>query len=669
MAHERDRFLSSAGWRKPAIASPFNGAGMAPRPTNGHEEPACPSSTRTTGARLRSSRLFRAWIAGALLLQITQAQDSPISIQKPLGPVVIRPYRAPSVPPVRLHNSTRLENLIRAGKLYLSVQDALALAIENNLDLEIDRYGPLLAASAYERAQAGGPVRGVPSASAQVSSVDAGIGVNGSTASAGLASGGGGGGGGGGGAASIQQIGAITPNLDPILENTTTFSHLTQPQANTVVSQTTALVDTEHTYNTVLQQGLLSGGLVQFRDYEQYLKENSPSDVLNPVQAPHVDILVRHNFLQGFGIRLNDRSIRIASRNIGAARETFRSQLIDLVASVLNLYWDLASGYDEVKARQQALAVAEKFLEDTRKEIGIGVQARYELPRAEAEVASRRLDLRVAQGSAVQRAELLKQALTRQEDPLLDAAEIVPLGSIQVPKEDDLAPLRELVAKAMAQRPDIAVARIQDEAARINAIGTENPLLPTLQGAAQISDRGAAGAPQASGGIAPDPKLTGGYGTALGQVFRRDYPNNQASMYLSIPFNNRQAQGDYGVDQLQLRQSQIRGQRDANQIVVDISNQMSALRQARARYSAAANTLALQEQLLEADHQRFASGSATLNDLVTDQRNLAAARISGITAMAMYAHARVALDQVLGETLEKNNISFDDALAGQAPKR
>jgi outer membrane protein TolC len=279
------------------------------------------------------------------------------------------------------------------------------------------------------------------------------------------------------------------------------------------------------------------------------------------------------------------------------------------------------------------------------------------------------MDLRIAQAAVAQQADVLKQALSRKEDPLLETAEIVPLGSILVPGKDDLAPLRELVAKAMAQRPDVAVSRIRDEVARINAIGTENPLLPTLQGSAQTYNRGAAGVPQASSGVAPNPQYVGGYGTALGQILRRDYPNNQAGIYLSIPFNNRQAQGDYGVDQLQLRQSEISGQRDANQIVVDISNQVSAIRQARARYSAAANTLALQEQLLAADQKRFASGSATLNDLVTDQRNLAAARISQITAMATYAHARVALDQVLGETLERNKISLDDALAGNAARQ
>lgn len=612
---------------------------------------------------------MRPAIAGLLvtaLLTPTGIAQQPIAVEKPMATIFIRPYRAPTLPPVRLVNSGRLATLIRAGKLYVNVHDVLALALENNLDLEIDRYGPLLAQSAYERTQAGGPVRGVPSASAQVASVNSGVGVAGSELSAGLLSGGGGGGGGGGGAASIQQIGAITPNLDPVLQNTTLFSHLSSPQANTAVSETTALIDTQHTYNTVLQQGLLSGGLVQFRDYEQYLKESAPSDTFNPVQAPHMDLFIRHNLLQGLGIKLNDRGIRIAKMNLGAARETFRSQLIDLVTNVLNLYWNLVSGYDELKARESALGVAQKFLEDTRKEIEIGTVARYQFPRAESEVANRRNDLLLAQASVAQQASLLKQSLTRKEDPVLEAAEIVPLDHIQVPEKDDLPPLRELVTKAMKQRPDVQVSNIRDQEAEINVVGTVNPLLPTLQVSAQTYDRSLAGVYQPSSGSPNNKYFIGGYGTALGQIFRHDFPNNQASIYLSIPFNNRQAQGDYGIDQLQLRQSALSGQRDSNQIVVNISNQMSALRQARARYSVATSTRALQEQLLTADKTRFESGTATLDDLVTDQRNLATAQLSEITAMATYERARIALDQVLGETLEKNQISLEDALEGKA---
>ena len=604
-------------------------------------------------------KLFAAWFCCAALLP---AQDSPLRVVKPQGLFVIRPYKAPVVPPGRLMDSPRAGNMIRAGHLYLSIQDALTLAIENNLDLEIDRYGPLLARSALERAQAGGPIRGVPSASAQVSSVDSGVGVNGSTVSAGLSNNSGTGGTGGGGAASIQQIGAITPNLDPTLQNTTTFTHLSQPQANTLLSQTTALLIGEHTYNTVLQQGLLTGGYVQFRDYEQYVKENAPSDSLNPALGPHMDVLLRHSLLQGFGIALNDRGIRIARKNIAAAGLTFRSQLLDLVASVLNRYWDVASGYEEVKARQNALEIAQKFCDDTAKEISFGAQARFELPRAQAELAVRRQDLFIAQASLRQQSAILKQLLSRARNPALEAAEIIPLDTIQVPETEDLPPLRQLVQTAAGTRPDVAIARIRDENAKTNAAGTENPLLPSLQITAQTYNRGAAGTAQFGSGGGPNSYFVGGYGTALGQIFRRDFPNNQVSLTFSAPLENRQAQGDYGIDQVLLRQSEVSGQRDSNQIAVDISNQASALRQARLRFSAAANTRKLQEQLLAAEQERFSYGASSVSDLIVDQRNLAAAQISEVNARASYAHARVSLDQVLGRTLEVNHIVMAQAL-------
>src|SRR5690242_17923700 len=184
-----------------------------------------------------------------LLVSSSFAQDQPYTIQHATLPIPLRSYAPQTVPEIRMTNSQRLHSLIRAGNLYLSVQDALALAIENNLNLEIARYGPLLADSALERARAGGPIRGVPSASAQVSSVNGGQGVNGAAQSAGV--GGGGGGisiGGGNGGASIQQVGAVTRVLDPSMQSTSTFSHLTQPQANTILSQTSSLVQSAHNY-------------------------------------------------------------------------------------------------------------------------------------------------------------------------------------------------------------------------------------------------------------------------------------------------------------------------------------------------------------------------------------------------------------------------------------
>ena len=607
-------------------------------------------------------RNLLAWICAAA---ICSAQDQQVAIEKPHLPVPIRSYVAPTVSASRLGNSGRLHEMLRAGKLYLTVQDALALAIENNLNLEVDRYGLLLAQSALERSKAGGPVRGVPSASQQVSSVDSGVGVNGSVQSAGLSSGNGGSSGGNTGGAAIQQVGQVTPNLDPVLQNATTFEHLSQPQANQVVSQTTTLVQSVHAYNTILQEGLISGGIVQFRDYEGYLKENAPSDSLNPAVGPHMDLSLQHNLLRGAGVKLNNRFIRIAQINVVGSRETFRSQLLDLTASVLNLYWDLVGANDELKVRQSALDMAQRFFEDTQKEIAAGAMPQVQLPRAKAEASSRLQDVVVAQYDVRQRENLLKDALTRAPDPEIEAAEIVTLDRIQVPDTDDLPPLRQLVGTAMEKRPDVAVSKFRDQTSEISLAGTENPLLPSLQVQLQTYNRGAAGAPQ----NAPDPYFIGGYGTALKQIFRRDFPSEQGQLSLSIPVRNRQAQGDYGIDQLQFRQSQVGSQRDTNQIVVDISNQLSALRQSRAKYSAARQTRILQEELLASERKKFSYGISTFNDIIIDQRALVAAQISEVNASITYARARVSLDQVLGETLEKNNISLDEGLSGNLHRR
>jgi outer membrane protein len=224
------------------------------------------------------------------------------------------------------------------------------------------------------------------------------------------------------------------------------------------------------------------------------------------------------------------------------------------------------------------------------------------------------------------------------------------------------------VALAIAKRPDVAVSKLRDQTAEISLLGTQNPLLPSMTVLGQTYDRGVAGTPQATSGTPPNPYFVGGYGTALGQVFRHNFPNYYGSVSISASLGNRTAQGDYGIDQLQFRQSQITDQRDTNNIVVDISARMSALRQARARHSAAVNTRTLQEQLLAADREKFSSGIATFNDIINDQRALVAAQISEVNALAAYAHARVSLDQTLGETLERNRVSLDEGLSGRVAR-
>jgi outer membrane protein len=614
----------------------------------------------------------RALLAGLCISALCHAQDQPPTIQVSKAPSIIRPYLAPTTAPIHLHNSSRLNVLMRAGNLYLTVADALSLAIENNLNLEIARYGPLLADSALERAKAGGPLRGVLPGVTQIAAVNAGVGVAGTIAAAGLSgNNGGSGGNGGNGGATIQQVGAVVPNFDPALQNATSFSHITSIEPNTVLAGTNSLVQFNHVYTTQLTEGLMTGGSVQFREYQQGFGENAAGDFINPVSATRMDIVVSQPLLQRFGIHLNDRTIRVSSINTTAAREVFRGQLLDLAASVLNLYYNLAAATDELKARQRALEIAQKFYEDTRKEIAAEAVPTIQLPPAAAEVSTRRQELQIAQANVRQQEVLMKEAISHTEDPALESAGIVLVDRIQIPETDDLPPLRALVTTAMEKRPDVAVSKYNDQTGEINLAGTTNPLLPSLNVQYQTYNRGVAGQGHLVNGQQPNPDFVGGYGRAFAQIFQRDFGNNVGTATFVGTLGNRGAQADYGIEQLTFRQNQMQSQKTLNNIVVDVSARVAALRQAHARYDTARDSRILQEQLLASDQQHFTSGGKTVTflTLMADERALITAQISEVTALAAYAQARTSLDHTLGETLEKNNITLDEGLKGHVERQ
>jgi outer membrane protein TolC len=599
----------------------------------------------------------------AILARSADAQAP--AAEKPTGSFLWRSYKGATTGPVLLRNSSRIESLMRAGALYLTAQDAIALAIENNLNLEVERFALPASEWAVERADAGGPIRGLSTGAPQIGISDSGIGVLGALSAAGLSGGNGAGAGsvGGGGGAILQQIGPVVVNFDPSLTGTDEYFHLTQPFANQSGVGVNPLVDSDAISTTSIQQGLATGGLVTFRNYYYQQKENAPGDLLNPALGPYMRIHYSQPLLQGYGAALNSRSIRVARNGRMAARETFRGQLLTLVANVLTLYWNLVGANEELRMRQRALEVARKFLDDTNTEINLGALPRIELPRSEAEAAMRRQDLVIAETNLRRQETALKVQLVRNEDPAIEAARIVCLDSIEVPAEDNLPPLRAMVATAMAKRPDVAVAKITDQNAAINSIGTANGLLPTLFAVGDALNRGSSGTATVPG---VNPSFVGGYGTSLGQIVRRDYPSEYILLYLSsLPINNHQAQADYGIEQLQLQASQLTGQRDNNNIAVNVSNQVINLQQARARYSAAVNTRKLQEQVVADDNKKFTFGTATFGTLIVDQRVLVAAQLTEVTALGNYARARVSLDQVLGETLEKNHITLEEGLQGK----
>ena len=599
------------------------------------------------------------------------AQELSIEPVRPPAPILWRPYLAPDVPPIRLANSGRFRDLVRAGKLYLTAHQAIELALENNIDLEVARYDPLHAAWQLERAQAGGALPGVPTPASQVNSVASGQGVLGSQAAAGVSGGGGNGTVSGTTNATISQIGPVTQTLDPTFQEATTFSHRSIPQVNSVQSVTNVLVQNQRIYNGSLQEGLLSGGSVSANYTDHYLNENSPTDVLNPSVAPTLSVSFQHNLLQGFGVAVNGRQITISKINLQISDLNFKAQVIGIVRNVLQSYYSLSADYEDIKAKQSALDVAQTFSEDTKKQVQIGSLAEIEITRAESQVATSRQDLVNSQTNLQQHELQLKNLISRTgvTDPIVANAQIIPVDRIAIPEKDEFPPLKSMVQMAMANRSDLAVQRANEMTSEASALGTRNGVLPLLVVFGSESHAGLAGTGRTvtAGGFTetPNPYFVGGIGTALGQIFRRNFATDSGGAFFQMRLGNGQAQADYGIDQLQLRQTQLATEKSVKQAQVDILNSVVALQQARARYDAAVQNRILSQQLFDAEQKKFALGASTPYNVIQQQRDLTAAQSGELSALVTYNNARISLDQTLGTTLESNHISIADVRTGK----
>jgi outer membrane protein len=583
-----------------------------------------------------------------------------------------QPYQSRVVPPVNVSNTSRIDALLRAGNLYLSLSDAIALALENNLDVEIERYEFSLAKADLLRAQSGASIQGIPTGVLPGIPNGAGLSLLGSS-SAGLAS-----------SSDVSALWAMNSLLsyDPIVTSNLNFGHTTAPQSNTVTSGTSALVTTNKTANFGVSQSFLTGGTVSLAYNNITQDQNSFHSTVNPFTTSSLDLSVNQPLLQGFGFAQNNRTIRIAKNNVKAADFVFRQQLINSVANVVQLYWTLVAANSTVNVNQQAVAVAQKLYDDNKKQVDIGTLAPIEVVRAEAQLATAQQALVAAQSAVLQLEAVLKSALSRNglTSPEILQAHVIPTDPIRIPQTEAIQPVQDLVSSALDNRPDVAQSRIQLANADIILSGTRNALLPTLSATGDFRSNALVGSqntflgpPSTTTGLIQtppiaDPFFVGGYGTVLAQLFGRNFPTYSIGLNLTIPLRNRAAQANVATAALNLRQNQLFLQRQINQIRVDVQNAITAVNQARAQYEAAVKGRVLQEQTLDADQKKLALGATTVYQVIQDQRDLTTAAAAEVTAQATYAGARVQLDVATGSTLANNNVVFDEAKSGHVSK-
>lgn len=615
---------------------------------------------------------MRALIASVLIPVLLPAQQMSTLEMSP------RPYRVEPAPPLRLANSVRWENLLREGKIYLSLEEAMALGLENNLDLAIVRYAPQFAAADEMRARAGGALRGVP---LTVREGPQGIGGPNVTAGGTL------GGGDAPGLASLGNPGVQTdlsligslplstgtnvPVFDPLAYGQVNHTHTSAPQ-NSAFFPGLRSINSDITDGAVgVQKGFSTGALVDFNFNSQHWANNSPLLNYNPYHTTALSLSLTQPLLRGFGAAVNKRYIRIAKNNSKISERVFEQQVIATVAAIIRMYWDLVSLNQDVEVRREAVTSAERLLEDNKSQVEAGTLAPIDVTRAKAELARRQRDLAVADSLVRQQEAVMKDYLTRVAlTPELQKARIVPTDTIQIPEREDLVDIEALVAKAYERRPDLAQAKMQVENSEISLKGSRSALLPALDVVASARNNGLAGdvstVPGPPGSVIGtnrfrDPLLTGGYGSALAQVFRRNFPDYAVGARLSIPLTNQAARADVVRDQLAVRQQELRLQQLYKQVRLEVTNAQIALEQARASWQAIQQERVLGEQTLEAEKEKLSVGASTMYVVIQHQRDLAALKSSEVAARSTYMKARTALERAAGMILEAYAVKIEEA--------
>jgi len=591
---------------------------------------------------------------------------------------LLRLYSPKSVSETSFANSERIYSLVKAGQVYLSLNDALALALENNLDIELQRYGPAIAETDVARAQGGGTLRGVP---LSVRELPAGVGgpgaplltnVGGFTPSGSISP-------------NIGELGGIAqqetnlsvvganatsagpklPVFEPTLTGQLNWSHESNLQ-NTLSSYGVNPVVLSNLAGTFgVQKGFATGTTFSAGYASERLSANWIRPDYNPYTTATAGVSVTQRLLQGFRLAVNQRYIRIARNNRAVSENVFRQQVIATAASVIRLYWDLVSLNEDVRVKRDSLTVAEKLLENNRAQVEAGTLAPIEVKRAQAEVARSRQDLTNSESLLMQQELVLKKVLTRNglNDERLRGLRIVPLDHIEIPPQDDVRPVEELVAEAYKIRPDLAQAHLQIANSEISLAASKNALLPSLDVIAGLQNNALAGQANLLGTAAgANSFYLGGAGTLLSQLFARNFPNYSVGFQLNIPLSNRVAQADVVRDQLEIRQSQVRLHNTEQQVRLEIESALIALKRARTAYQAAVETRQLQQEALDAERERYAVGASTSYFVIQNQRDLSQARTTEVIARGNYAKARAALDRALGVTLEKNKIEVSDVL-------
>lgn len=590
----------------------------------------------------------------------------------PLGPYIAR-----HVPDPNLANTARIDQLMHDGKLYLSLNDAIALALENNLDIAIARYNLNIADTDVLRAKAGAQILGVNLGVVQNTPGGGvgGIGTQVGTGTGGTTLGAGGVGAGAGGIVGSTAGGLFGPfitSFDPIITGTLQSDH----QRFECTSVFCGNFQNTFSGNFAYQQGFHWGTNMNIGFNNSRITGSNPFSRLSPALTSGFQFKLTQHLLQGFGLAANSRFIRIAKNNRELSDVAFRLQIITTVDQIENMYWDLVYAYENQRVKQESLAFSQKTLSDTQKQVEIGSLAPIEAVRAQSTVAADQQALTVAKTNLQLQQLVMKNALSRTlHDPMLARADVIPTSTMEVPETEQIQPTEDLVNEALHHRAELVEGRIQLNSQEQSNKALRSALRPTLDvfayyggsgaGGSQ-SDYSVCGSPLAIPGLCTPPGIPSiGYGSTLNQLVNSTAPDKGAGLQLNIPLRNRAAQAVQVRGELEFRQGQMALQQTENRVSIEVRQAQFAVEQNQASVASARAAVEYAKQSLDAEQKKYQFGTSTTTAVLQTRSALATAESTLMSAMAAYEKARVELDRAVGTLLDHASVSIDDAARGQ----
>ena len=608
----------------------------------------------------------------------------------PIGPYSPRHVVAPN-----LTNTARIDSLMHDGKVYLSLNDAIALALENNLDVAIARYNLNIADTDVLRAKAGANILGV---NAGVVQNTPGGGVGGIGATAGASTGGTSLGAGGIGAgtnglvSSTLGLGPLVTSYDPVITGTLQEDH-SETVSSSLFNGVPILAQNTGTVNFAYNQGFSWGTNLQVGFNNSRITSNVPFNTFSPLINSALRVQLTQHLLQGFGLPANTRFIHIAKNNRELTDVAFRLQIIDSVDQIELIYWDLVYAYENARVQNESLTFAQKTLSDTKKQVEIGSLAPIETVRAQSTVAQDQQLVTTAQTNLQLEQLLMKNALTRNlKDPVLATAEVIPTSTIAIPAEEQVLPTEDLINDALRHRAELVETRIDLNSRDYSNKAVRSALLPTLDLFAYYGGSGLGGsqnpanlcqdqtAEQRQLGFCAGPNpdnneqvlIPTAGSTSIGgtwnQLVNSTAPDKGVGLSLNIPLRNRAAQAVQVRSELEYRQAQMRQQQIENQVGIEVRNAQYAVQQNRASVESAKAALDLARQSLDAEQKKYQFGTSTTTLVLQYQSQLATAESTLVNATVAYEKSRIELDRATGTLLDHNGISVDDAARGQVTR-